>query len=245
MWSLALARLSAFQHVRCRLGEQLGGGREPFGELLDDAGVLVPTEAPSGWARIVRTRVATIAGADLGTLALRLEQPARGVAALAQLRDRQIDRTHSGVELAGPMAAAAVRPLRCHLAGSRRCTAPQPRRPSTARRTCAPSHAAVASRCLRSHSSASMLSGTTASLLSDRLAGLREDDAVVVASGGPSAPQARPAVPHALGLKLVQRGFSGRCHNARWAPTEPNRRHPSPAHSRAHLVAHLVGEEEE
>jgi hypothetical protein len=40
--------------------------------------------------------------------------------------------------------------------------------------------------------SASMLSGTTASLLSDRLAGLREADAVVVASGGPSAPQASP-----------------------------------------------------
>jgi hypothetical protein len=46
----------------------------------------------------------------------RLDQPTRVVAALAQLRDRQIDRTRSGVELAGPIAVAAVCALRRHLA---------------------------------------------------------------------------------------------------------------------------------
>jgi hypothetical protein len=45
-----------------------------------------------------------------------LEQPARVVAALPQLRDRQIDRTHPRVQLAGPVAVAAVDPLRAHLA---------------------------------------------------------------------------------------------------------------------------------
>jgi hypothetical protein len=42
----------------------------------------------------------------------RLEQPARVVAALPHLGDGQIDRAHPGVKLTGPVAVAAVGPLR-------------------------------------------------------------------------------------------------------------------------------------
>jgi len=55
------------QQVSCGGGQQLGRGREPFGQLFHDAGVLGQVEAASGWAKIDRTRVATSPWADLGT----------------------------------------------------------------------------------------------------------------------------------------------------------------------------------
>jgi hypothetical protein len=56
------------QQVSGRIRQQLGGGREPLGELVDDAGRLGQVEAASGWANTVRTSVATSPWADLGTL---------------------------------------------------------------------------------------------------------------------------------------------------------------------------------
>ena len=77
-----------------------------------------------------------------------------------------VDRAHPGVELAGPVAVAAVGPLRGPLAvaGVAHHVDLGRHQPLGERR--APSHAADrcprASRCLRNHSSASMLLGTTA-----------------------------------------------------------------------------------
>jgi hypothetical protein len=116
------------------------------------------------------------------------------------------ERRHLAVDLAGHPGHLGLRQVALH----RVSTSAAISRSANVRTISCSRSLPSASRCLHSHSSASMLSGTTAPFLSDRLPGLLEDDAVVVASGGPSAPQTRPAVHHALGLKHSRTASSRR-----------------------------------
>jgi hypothetical protein len=60
------------QHVGGGVGEQFGGGGEAFGELSTTRVCWAHTDSASGWAKIVRTNVATIVWAERGTRVSRL-----------------------------------------------------------------------------------------------------------------------------------------------------------------------------
>ena len=113
---MLLGEGSEGEHVGPSLGQEIGGVGKLLGELLDDPGMLGQTCSESGWAKIVRTKVATMAWADFGTLVSRLRM--KWARHRCQLEPR-VERTastspwwESEITRAVPFRPRATSPLR-------------------------------------------------------------------------------------------------------------------------------------